>query len=59
MSRFLRPLFLPSVAFLAFTGPLVAADAAKPRVAVLEFKNKARIPAKFSARTSERWGGSR
>lgn len=41
MSRFLRPLFLPSVAFLAFTGPLVAADAAKPRVAVLEFKNKA------------------
>ncbi len=40
MSRFSRISLLFPLALLAAAGPLVAADAAKPRVAVLEFKNK-------------------
>jgi curli biogenesis system outer membrane secretion channel CsgG len=41
MSRFSRSLFLFAVALFAATRVLTAADAAKPRVAILEFKNKA------------------
>jgi curli biogenesis system outer membrane secretion channel CsgG len=40
MRRFLRTLVLPAAGLLVAC-PLLAADAAKPRVAVLEFKNKA------------------
>ena len=40
MSSFLRTLLLPAVAVLGAAAPLAAADAVKPRVAVLEFKNK-------------------
>jgi curli biogenesis system outer membrane secretion channel CsgG len=41
MSRFSRPVLLLTFALFAATAALRAADAAKPRVAVLEFKNKA------------------
>jgi curli biogenesis system outer membrane secretion channel CsgG len=41
MSRFSRSWFLFAFALFAAIRPLAAADAAKPRVAVLEFKNKA------------------
>jgi len=41
MSRFPRTFLLFPLALLAAAGPLAAADAAKPRLAVLEFKNKA------------------
>jgi curli biogenesis system outer membrane secretion channel CsgG len=41
MTRFLRPLFAGMLMFFVCAGALVAADAPKPRVAVLEFKNKA------------------
>jgi len=41
MNRFSRSLFLFAFVLLAVIRPLAAADAAKPRVAVLEFKNKA------------------
>ena len=41
MSRFSRPVLLLAFALFAATAALRAADAAKPRVAVLEFKNKA------------------
>ena len=40
MSRSPRTLSLSALALLFTTRPVVAADAAKPRVAVLEFKNK-------------------
>jgi curli biogenesis system outer membrane secretion channel CsgG len=40
MSRFPRTLLLSALALLAAVRPLAAADAAKPRVAVIEFKNK-------------------
>ena len=40
MSRFSRTVLLCTIALLAATRALHAADAAKPRVAVLEFKNK-------------------
>lgn len=42
MSRFSRSLTIGALALFAATGPLAAADqSTKPRVAVLEFKNKA------------------
>lgn len=40
MSRFSRTVVLCAMALLAATGALTAAEAAKPRIAVLEFKNK-------------------
>jgi hypothetical protein len=40
MSRFSRSLFLLTAALFAATSVATAADAAKPRVAILEFKNK-------------------
>jgi len=40
MSRFPRTVFLSVLVLFAAARPLAAADAAKPRVAVLEFKNK-------------------
>ncbi len=40
MSRFSRTIFLLTLALFALTSALRGADAAKPRVAVLEFKNK-------------------
>ena len=40
MSRFSRTVFRFTVALLALTRVLTAAEAAKPRVAILEFKNK-------------------
>jgi curli biogenesis system outer membrane secretion channel CsgG len=40
MTRFPRSVFLFAAALFAATSLLTAADAAKPRVAILEFKNK-------------------